>query len=45
MEWLSAGRLQPHVSAVYPLERGGEALRALMNREVTGKVVLTTTPA
>jgi NADPH:quinone reductase len=45
MEWLSAGRLQPHVSAVYPLERGGEALRALMDREVTGKVVLTTTAA
>jgi NADPH:quinone reductase-like Zn-dependent oxidoreductase len=28
------------VSASYPLERAAEALRALMSREATGKLVL-----
>lgn len=37
---LVEGKLHPHVSARYPLERAGEALRALMDRKVTGKVVI-----
>jgi NADPH2:quinone reductase len=40
--WLMQGELKPHISARYPLERAGEALRALMERQVTGKVILTT---
>lgn len=36
----SSGRLNPHVSERYPLERAGEALRALMDRKALGKVVL-----
>lgn len=39
--WLMAGKLLPFVSACYPLERGGEAIRALMERKVSGKVVIT----
>ncbi len=39
--WLMQGELRPHISACYPLEKAGEALRALMDRKVTGKVVLT----
>jgi NADPH2:quinone reductase len=34
------GRITPHISARYPLARGGEAIRALMNRQVTGKVIV-----
>ncbi len=41
-QWASEGRLKPHVSAHYPLERAAEALEALMDRKVQGKVVLTT---
>jgi len=40
IEWLASGKLQPYVSASYPLERAGEALRSLMHRTVIGKVVI-----
>lgn len=39
-QWLMAGELRPHVSASYPLADAALALRALMERRVTGKVVL-----
>ncbi len=39
--WLAEGSLRPHIAARYPLERGGEALRALLDRRVSGKLVLT----
>ncbi len=42
MQWILGGRLKPLVSAAYPLERATEALVALMNRQVLGKVVLVT---
>jgi NADPH2:quinone reductase len=35
-----AGKLRPHVSATFPLERAGEALRLMANRGVVGKLVL-----
>ncbi len=38
---VASGKLQPHVSGRYPLERAGEALRALMDRTAVGKVVVT----
>ncbi len=34
------GRIRPHVSARYPLDRAGEALRSLMDRTALGKVVV-----
>ena len=37
----ASGALQPHVSGHYPLDRAGEALRALMDRTAIGKVVVT----
>ncbi len=41
--WLyKTGRIKPLVSATYPLERAAEALNAMANRQVKGKVVLTT---
>ena len=36
------GKLKPHVSAVYPLERAADALNDLLQRRVQGKAVLTT---
>ena len=40
LDWHDAGRLRPHVSSVYPLERGVEALAELAERRATGKVVV-----
>ncbi len=39
--WLVEGKLKPHIADIYPLERGGEAIRALMDRKISGKVVIT----
>jgi NADPH2:quinone reductase len=40
LELSASGKLDPYVSKSYPLERAGEALRALLDREVVGKVVI-----
>jgi NADPH2:quinone reductase len=39
-EWHAASRIRPHVMAAYPLARYGDALRAVRDRQVTGKVVI-----
>jgi len=39
--WYADGKLKPHVSRTYPLERAADALTAMANRQVKGKVVLT----
>ena len=41
IEWVANGDLQPYVSGRYPLERAGEALRALIDRKAAGKLVVT----
>jgi NADPH2:quinone reductase len=35
------GKLNPLISARYPLDKGAEAIRSMMERKVTGKVVVT----
>ncbi len=40
LDHTASGRLAPHVSGRYPLERAHEALRALMDRKAVGKVVV-----
>ena len=40
LEFTAAGKLHPHVSVRYPLERAGEALRSLIDRKAIGKVVI-----
>ncbi|MBI3373194.1 MAG: NADPH:quinone oxidoreductase family protein [Betaproteobacteria bacterium] len=40
--WFREGKLKPHVSATYPLEKAAEAIRLLADRKVKGKVVVTT---
>lgn len=37
-----AGKIRPHIHATYPLERVADALNEMLNKRVTGKVVLTT---
>jgi NADPH2:quinone reductase len=40
LAWCAQGKLSSHVHAVYPLEQGPAALKALAARQVMGKVVL-----
>ena len=39
--WYGEGKLKPHVSQTFPLERAADALTLMANRLVKGKVVLT----
>jgi len=39
--WFAEGKLKPHVSRTFPLERAADALTLMANRQVKGKVVLT----
>ena len=41
-KWFAEGKIKPHISGTYPLEKAADALNALTNRKVAGKVVLTT---
>ena len=38
--WLQEDRLNPHIAESYPLERGAEALAALLARKVSGKLII-----
>jgi NADPH2:quinone reductase len=40
--WLVGGELKPYISATYPLEHAADALNDMLQRKVTGKVVLLT---
>ena len=42
LEWLAAGRLQPLISATYPLAETPRALADMAGRRVVGKVVIAT---
>ena len=39
-EWWKQGDIKPHISHRFPLERGGEAIQALIDRAVIGKAVV-----
>lgn len=39
--WLKEGKLRPHIAGSFPLARGAEAIRQLMDRKVSGKLVIT----
>ncbi len=41
VRWYAEGKLRPHVSATFPLERAADALALMAAREVKGKIVLT----
>lgn len=38
--WYTEGKLKPHVSRTYPLAQAPQALRDMLERKVTGKIVL-----
>jgi len=38
--WYAEGRIRPHISATYPLDRAADALNDMAQRRVVGKVVL-----
>jgi NADPH2:quinone reductase len=39
--WFREGKLKPHISATYPLAQAAHALNDVLQRKVTGKVVVT----
>ena len=41
IEWYTARKIKPHISATYPLDQANEALEFLRTRKATGKVVVT----
>lgn len=41
LSWYAAGKLHPHIDAEYALDEAPQALMALANRQVKGKVVIT----
>ena len=38
--WISDGSIKPHISGTYSLADGPQAIRALMDRKVSGKLVI-----
>ena len=38
--WWAEGKIAPRISATYPLERGGDAIAALRDRQAIGKLVV-----
>src|SRR5579863_1695920 len=40
LSWFASGKINPFISATYSLEEAADALIAMMNREIKGKVVL-----
>lgn len=42
MAMFAAAKVRPHIHATYPLERAAAALNEVLNKRVTGKVVLVT---
>ena len=41
VEWAEAGKIAPHVSHTFPLDRVADALQTIIDRKVIGKCVIT----
>ncbi len=41
-KWFREGKLKPHITATFPLEKAADALKMMAARQVKGKVVLVT---
>jgi NADPH2:quinone reductase len=41
LAWYAEGKIRPYISQTYPLAQAADALNSLINRQSTGKVVLT----
>ena len=44
LNWCAEGKLKPHVSMTFPLEQAAAALKALISRKATGKVLVQVRP-
>lgn len=42
LDWFARGKLKPHISMTFPLEKAADAMNALLSRKATGKVILLT---
>lgn len=42
MQWLAEGKIRPHIDRILPLEEAAEAMQAVANRTVQGRIVLKT---
>jgi NADPH2:quinone reductase len=40
-DWYTQGKIKPHISHILPLAEAATALNLLINRQSTGKIVLT----
>lgn len=40
-DWYRRGQVRPHICARFPLPQAADAMRAVMNRQAQGKVILT----
>jgi len=40
MAWVGEGKLRAHIDRVLPLEQAAEAMNAIANRSVQGRIVL-----
>ncbi len=41
LDMVKDGKLKPHVSMHFPLEKGADAMKALLSRKSTGKIIIT----
>jgi NADPH2:quinone reductase len=41
MQMYADGKIRPRVSKTFPLEKAGEAIKALGDRQALGKIVVT----
>ncbi|MCR9213342.1 MAG: NADPH:quinone oxidoreductase family protein [Proteobacteria bacterium] len=41
LDMVEEGKINPHVSMHFPLEQGADAMKALLSRKSTGKVIIT----
>jgi NADPH2:quinone reductase len=41
LAWYAEGKLKPHVSMTFPLQKAPDAMNALLSRKATGKVIIT----
>ena len=40
IQWITGGKLNPHISKVYSLKEAPQALEDVMNRKVLGKIII-----
>lgn len=44
LQWVSQGKVRPHISRAFPLAQGAAAIQALLDRDIMGKAVILMDP-